>query len=138
MSLAASTASDKNFIIANISVAALPPPIGRAPQLARRVACRGGAAQAGFAEIDTLAEPLRVVILVVLRDANPFLLSVSRLLLWTRRDANCYAVRTLRLGNCMAQLSGSSCFLNCPFTITVHDVARSHPQRHRATWRSAV
>jgi hypothetical protein len=59
-------------------------------ELAGRVACCDGAFQAGFTDIDTLAEPFRIVIRVALRNAHAFLLSVSGLLLRTRRDADCY------------------------------------------------
>jgi hypothetical protein len=48
-------------------------------ELAGRVACCDGAFQAGFTDIDTLAEPFRIVIRVALRNAHAFLLSVSGL-----------------------------------------------------------
>jgi hypothetical protein len=65
----------------------LSPLSGRTLELAGRVASCNGAVQAGFANIDTLAELLRIIIPIVLRGAHSFLLSVSGLLLRTRSEA---------------------------------------------------
>ena len=62
--------------------------------------------QTGPADLDTLAEPLRIIILVVLRDAHSFFPSVFRLLCEHDARPIANAVRTLRLGNCMAPLLG--------------------------------
>jgi hypothetical protein len=67
----------------------LPPFSARTLELTGRVARGGSAVQAELADIDTLVDLLRIIVLVALRNARSLLLREARLLLRTRGKADC-------------------------------------------------